>query len=91
MKEVTCDEEKNCFVDMENSNKDIPEDLLPLKSLKTGKKRRVTRRAPIKGKGRRKRNSLKKPLAVTRRKKRRSKKTKKRAHKKNVRRVRRKR
>ncbi len=89
MKEVKCDAEKNCFVDMDNSNKDIPEDLLPLKSFKAGKKRQG-RRTPIKGKGRRKRSSLKQPLALTRRKKKRSKQTKKRSHKK-TRRVRRKR
>lgn len=89
MKEVSCDEAKNCFVDMDNSNKDIPEDLLPLRSFKTVKKRRA-RRTVIKGKGRRKRNSLKQPLAVTRRTKRRSRKPKKRSHKK-TRRVRRKR
>ncbi len=89
MKDVTCDEEKNCFVDMADSNRDIPEDLLPLKTFNTGKKRRV-RRTAIKGKGRRKRISLKKPLAVTRRRKKPSKTTKKRSHKK-TRRVRRKR
>jgi len=89
MKDVTCDEEKNCFVDMDNTKGEIPEDLLPMKSFKTAKKRR-SRRTAIKGKGKRKRCSLKKPFAVTRRRRKRTKKAKKLSHKK-TRRVKRKR
>lgn len=80
MKEVVCDEERNCFVDMDNSNKDLPDDLLPLKTLKTERKKRVRR--VIKGKGRSKRTSFKKPLSGGRRKRKRSKNTKKKSGKK---------